>query len=974
MTFAIPALFSIAIYGYMHDLPYGVSQALWESKLGNHRARINVSQKADAVLVDISWRRREPSPEKKAVLIFDSTTGKQITNVKVLELNREFGKIVFQAENSGEYYIYYMPYTANTLPWGYTTEYTPPQNTADQAWLDSMPAIEQLPCAEVLEIQARTEFDRFDPMEVIATADEVKELVENNQSRSYLLFPEDRKYSIRMTDDLPLRWIRKGTSTEFYGETQLGEFYVFQMGVFPIKDRIEDIDISFSDLRSEKDMITADQIRCFNKGGTDWLGRKIIKAVSVDAGKVGALWFGVQIPLDVKAGVYQGTVKLKPKNAEESTVNLSLAISNEIAVDNGDNELWKQSRLKWLDSIIGLDDEITDPYTPLKVQNKSIECLGRSVKFADTGLPESIKSGSREILASQAKMIVETGDEQIALTESHINLVKETPGTVVWNSSSKGDGIEMECETRMEFDGFINFHISLNPQKAMSVKDIYLDIPIKRNVANYMMGMGCKGGYRPKEWEWVWDEKLANNSIWIGDVNAGIHCKFKGTEDIWELYSLKASGIPKDWNNNGKGGCMVFEKDDQVILRAYSGNRSLKQGEKMDFCFSLLVTPLKPLSPAHWNQRYYHAYVPISTVKESGANIVNVHHGNDINPNINYPFIFADKMASYVKEAHDNGIKVKIYYTIRELSNYTAEIWALRSLGNEIFTDGGGGGHSWLWEHLVSHYASAWHHTFSDTEVDAAIATTGLSRWHNYYLEGLRWLIKNVGIDGLYLDGIGYDREIMKRVRKVMDRERPGCLIDFHSGNNFHPQYGLSNCATQYMEHFPYIDSLWFGEGFDYDESPDFWLIEISGIPFGLYSEMLQNNGNPWRGMIYGMTNRLGWGGDPRPIWKAWDDFGIQDAQMIGYWESDCPVKTDNKDVLATVYRKEGKSLISIASWAKEAVTCKLSVDWKALGLDSNKAIFSAPEIKDFQPSTTFKPLDSIPIEPDRGWLLIVSE
>jgi hypothetical protein len=176
------------------------------------------------------------------------------------------------------------------------------------------------------------------------------------------------------------------------------------------------------------------------------------------------------------------------------------------------------------------------------------------------------------------------------------------------------------------------------------------------------------------------------------------------------------------------------------------------------------------------------------------------------------------------------------------------------------------------------------------------------------------------------------------------------------------------------MEHFPYIDSLWFGEGFDYDESPDFWLIEISGIPFGLYSEMLQNNGNPWRGMIYGMTNRLGWGGDPRPIWKVWDDFGIQDAQMIGYWESDCPVKTDNKDILATVYRKEGKSLISIASWAKEPVTCKLDIDWKALGLDGNKAIFSAPEIKDFQPSATFKPSDSIPIEPGRGWLLIVSE
>jgi len=973
MIYAVHALISIAIYGYMQDVPYGVVKTPWEARLGNHRVKINVSQKADAVLVYIPWRRRDPFPEKKAVLIFGST-GKQITNVKTVEVNREFGKIIFQPDMVGEYYVYYMPYTANTLPWGYTTEYTPPQNTADQAWLESLPNPEQLPCAEVLEMQARTEFDRFDPMEIIATADEVKKLVEDNQNRTYLLFPEDRKYPIRMTDDLPLRWIQKGASTEFSGISQQDEFYVFQIGIYSIKERLEDIDISYSELVSGKETIPADQFRCFNKGGIDWLGRNIIKTISVDAAKVGALWFGVQIPEDVESGIYHGTLKLKPQNAEESTVNLALIVSNTVAIDNGDNELWRQSRLKWLDSTIGLDDEITDPYTPLKIHDKTTECLGRSVKLANTGLPESIKSDSREILANSVSMIVETDGGQITLTESQINLVKETSGTVVWNSSSKGEGIDIECETRMEFDGFLNFHISLKPQKSMNVKDIHLDIPIKRDVAMYMMGMGCKGGYRPKEWKWVWDEKLANNTLWIGDVNAGIHCKLKGSEDIWELYSLKASGIPKDWNNNGKGGCIVFEKDDQVILRAYSGERNIKQNEKLDFCFSLLITPLKPLSPAHWNQRYYHAYISINTVKESGANIVNIHHGNDINPNINYPFVFADKMASYVKEAHENAIKVKIYYTIRELSNYTAEIWALRSLGTEIFTDGGGGGHSWLREHLVSHYASAWHHTFSDTEVDAAIATTGLSRWHNYYLEGLRWLIKNVGIDGLYLDGIGYDREIMKRVRKVMDRERSGCLIDFHSGNNFHPQYGLSNCATQYMEHFPYIDSLWFGEGFDYDESPDFWLIEISGIPFGLYGEMLQNNGNPWRGMIYGMTNRLGWGGDPRAIWKIWDDFGIQDARMIGYWDQACPVKTDSKDVLATVYRRKGKSLISIASWAKEPVTCKLDVDWNSLGLNADKATFFASEIPNFQSSNIFKPSDSIPIEPGRGWLLIVSE
>ena len=90
--------------------------------------------------------------------------------------------------------------------------------------------------------------------------------------------------------------------------------------------------------------------------------------------------------------------------------------------------------------------------------------------------------------------------------------------------------------------------------------------------------------------------------------------------------------------------------------------------------------------------------------------------------------------------------------------------------------------------------AAAWHQPLAGGDVDAALCTVGLSRWHNYYLEGLSYLIQRVGIDGLYLDGINYDREVMKRVRKVMDRTRPGCLINVHCGDGFN--YGDARCST----------------------------------------------------------------------------------------------------------------------------------------------------------------------------------
>jgi len=148
----------------------------------------------------------------------------------------------------------------------------------------------------------------------------------------------------------------------------------------------------------------------------------------------------------------------------------------------------------------------------------------------------------------------------------------------------------------------------------------------------------------------------------------------------------------------------------------------------------------------------------------------------------------------------------------------------------------------------------------------------------------------------------------------------------------------------------------------------------MSGIPFGVMGEMLQDGGNAWRGMLYGMTSRLPWAGDPTHLWKVWDDFGIQDSQMIGYWVKSCPVKTDSKDVLATAYVKEDKVLISLASWAKEIVYCRLKIDWNALGLDPKKAHLSAPRIENFQYSASFNPGVEIPVAPGRGWLLVLSE
>jgi Glycoside hydrolase 123, N-terminal domain len=973
----------------------------WDTeKLGNHRAVVRVSAPADAVWAHVPWRRRDQGPEAKNIIIVDGTTGARVGNIVRIDINREFGDLVFQPQTApGDYYLYYLPYISSGRSNYPRVVYQKPDATPDAAWLvrnqltpDGLAARlwQKLPRAEATEFQAIDEFNSFYPMEVIATAEETRALVAKHPNASYLLFPEDRKYPIRMTDDLPERWIDGGAGQRFQGDAAPGEFYTFQVGIYAIAGPVENLTVGFSGLaaRGTQAVIPASAFRCSNTGGTDWMGRAFQKAVRVERGKVQTLWVGVQIPDGAAPGEYKGTVTITPKGMESATVPVTLSISGDAIKATGDDEPWRHSRLRWLDSMLAVDDDLVPPYTPVEAAGGTIGVLGRRVSIGETGLPKSIQSlftpemthlgdRPREVLAGPVRLVVESAEPDVApWVGSGATFVRKGPGAVEWEAKSAGGPLTMQTHARMEFDGNIEFEVAIRAARQTVVSDIRLEIPVARDVARYMMGMGLKGGLRPAGYHWAWNIENNQDSAWIGDINAGLQFTLKDDKYSRPLntnfYHSKPLVMPASWDNRGKGGCRFTEQGASFLAGCYSGPRVIHQEELLRYDFRLLVTPFRPLdTKAQFGTRYFHAYKSVAEVVATGANTVNIHHANAINPWINYPFLTPKEMKAYVDEAHAKGLKVKIYYTVRELSNRAPELFALRSLGDEVLSYGPGGGSSWLQEHLGSNYIAAW---FVPELKDAAVINTGVSRWHNYYVEGLNWLTKNIGIDGLYIDDVAFDRTTMKRVRKILDRNRPGALIDLHSANQFNVRDGYANSANLYLEHFPYLNRLWFGEYFDYSSKPDFWLVEVSGIPFGLMGEMLEGGGNPWRGMVFGMTGRLPWSGDPRPLWRAWDAFGIIDSRMIGYWVPDSPVKTDNAEVLATTYARPGKAMVALASWVKEKVDVRLKVDWKALGIDPRKARVTAPAVAKFQEAATFAVTDPIPVEPAKGWLLVIDE
>jgi hypothetical protein len=972
------------------------STGTWDAdSLGYHRVVLRVEKKAEDVVAHIEWRRRDKNPEQKGFILIDGMTGQRIPDVISLNITREAGDIVFKPVTvPGDYFLYYLPGKSQGRRNYPNAVYPLPSETADSLWASKYKGLtfseisQKTQSAKVISIEARDEFNSFYPMEVIATKNETEQLITEYPEKDFLVFSEDRSLSIRMKDDLPLKWINDRPSRQVQGNVMKGEYFTFQLGVFAAKNAIKNVIVKFSDLKGSDNniVIPSSEFTCFNTGGRNWDNTLFTKQVDVEKGTVQALWCGVMIPEEVKNSSLSGNVTVTCEGFKPETIDIKIEISKKTIANHGDNEPANMTRLRWLNSDKAFNDEIVKPFTQINREGNKLNILGREIALSESGLPSgytsyfspdvtSINEKGKPVLSGPMDFVVQPGKGSIINWKNQsLNFEKEAPAELTWKSVSTAGNMEMIVDGSLEADGFAKLRILLVAKSDINLNNVHFYIPVNKEFSEYFMGLGLRGGLRPSHHEWKWDRMLHQEGAWIGGVNGGVQYALRDDKYVRPLntnfYRDKPLIMPDAWFNDGKGGIKITTVNGKALIDNYSGSRTLKSGDTLHFNVNLLFTPFKTIiTDNQWNTRFYHKYSPVDSIKKYGANTINIHHANAINPWLNYPFLEPAKMKAYIDSAHSAGMKVKIYNTIRELSDRAPELFAIRSLGHEVFSGGKGGGFNWLQEHLAEDYIPAW---FVPDLKDAAIINSGMSRWHNYYIEGMNWLTKEVGIDGLYLDDVAFDRTTMKRLRKVLDANRDGALIDLHSANQFNVRDGFTNSAYLYMEHFPYLNRLWFGEYFDRNLPPDFWLVEMSGIPFGLMGEMLQDGGNQYRGMIYGMTSRAPWSGDPGAIWKVWDDFGMTGTKMTGYWSENCPVKTGYSSIPATVYSKSGMAMIAIASWDKLPRNVKLTVDWKKLGIEKTACTILIPSIKGFQEEQSLKADELITVNPAEGKIIII--
>ena len=776
------------------------------------------------------------------------------------------------------------------------------------------------------------------------------------------LFGEDRQYAVR-NDILPAHWLAKDNhaAERFHGRAQPGEFYPFQICVASETAR---------NLRWRA--LTDLPVTCITPN-----------ECSVRAKGVKPIWVMVDIPADAAGKTLRGQVEVTDAaSGEKRTLPFEIAVAGPVLKDGGVADAWRLARLKWLTSDIGREDTVTRPYTPVTIDSakpRTIRLLGRTLTLAPDGLPAQITSSyngsntkildtSFNLLARPFSFTAE-GKEFGPAAESTFTFTSTKQTEVAWRAETRYGSVKRIVEGKMDFTGTGFFRVRFEGAQPSQAA---LEIHMPANVARYLEGLGRNGGAFPEKLSHQWNRQYQRDALWFGSVNGGLAVRFRGANYrrpfVNAYYKWRPLMLPESWSA-GAGAITATKNGDEAVVSASASNAPAGA----EWNFELYITPFHPLNlKQHLSERYMHLgqghrRADLAGYRKQGATVVNLHHNTIWNPYINYPYNDdgGPLLKRIVNDTHDLGMLLKVYYTTRELTQNLPEFFALKSLDGEIFATrdaqvsgwpvtNRNGPHPWMREHVGLDIVPAWRENVRFGEaytprLDLAVITTPETRWDNFFLEGLHRLVDSYGIDGIYIDDTALSGKAMQRARRILDRDGKRRLVDNHSWNHHSGMAGGGSSNLVFLDLYPYFDLLWRGEGFDNNVPADFWLVERSGLPFGVPGEML-GRGHPFRGLLFGMTDRWGWGGNPLGLWKFFDETKLGESEMIGWWDDANPVKLEGADdVKVSVFKAPGATVLVVANFAGVERKVSFKFDRAALGFDGAQANWTQPAINAVQ-------------------------
>ena len=743
-------------------------------------------------------------------------------------------------------------------------------------------------------------------------------------------------------------------------------YYVVQLLVLPSYSA-KSIKIS-TDVLVGNDKEIDKAVTCFNTQGTDANGHKFERSISLNEGELKPIFIGLDFS-KAEIGSYHTYVTIGDKK-----VKLTFNLNDSLVFNEGYDKGTTLARLNWLNSTAHINKKIVKAYEAIVIERNTLSFTGKKASFGNDGLIENVESyfGESNFLEEGVtkQLFSRPIDLEIDGQKVKYNKIKIVPraNTALITADGRSEKLKVDVTAKALYEGALNYHIKLTAEKDVIIPDVRLNMYFAS--ATYLVGLGKEGGKLNENVNFKWDQNRASDVVFIGDINCGAVVRFKDGENyevpVYNLFAHTPTTVPvESWDNYGKGGINVTCTEEGATLTAYTGKKIISAGKSIDLYFDVHLTPFRPvnLKEVFANRMGYDGveltYANIlNRAKMDKVGYVCLKNAGELNQFVNYPFDKVEELKTLALEAHKRGLGLGISYGLRDLSTKARETFVYKALGDEIIlrTDNHADTDKVLVEYLGEGATESQKLTYHVNQIldakDMSYYTVPHSRMDNFFVEGVDYLVHYADIDAISMENPAISRKTAERIAKSVTSKRGGKgIVELKVNSRNNDKNGYANTLYSYVDVIPFANKLYMSKGFDLSRDPDYVLTEVSGLIFGMTADSHYDAGVS-RSLVYGMMPKFGEDeaisralGD---INKIFNDFGIENATMKGFWDKTNPVKVDNAKVYCTSYLNGGDMIAVFYNANDKTTTFEVGVENKFNFTTLGKKVY-APQIEGMQ-------------------------
>ena len=287
--------------------------------------------------------------------------------------------------------------------------------------------------------------------------------------------------------------------------------------------------------------------------------------------------------------------------------------------------------LPWLLEKVGVSTQVLPPWTPIRAKQDAgvhtSECWGRSYQIGADGLISGIiNQGTAQLTSPIHVEVLQHGQPVTLVAEPGVKEVQSADHEATYSGSQTGAGLQITTKGRIEYDGYVQHTIKLDPaQLPAAVDSIRLMIPLKPEDATHLHAAG--GEFFRKS---VASLKLGTDDgqLWHSGQQYG-----GGTELIKEPFGQQLMAVgnfrPYVWIGNAERGIAfmadnddgwvpddsskvpaieVVRKNGAVSLVLNLVARPFTFAKAREITFSLQATPIRTL-PDNMRARRNHLHM-----------------------------------------------------------------------------------------------------------------------------------------------------------------------------------------------------------------------------------------------------------------------------------------------------------------------------------------------------------------------------